>query len=143
MKVFQYQCVCPMCRVDFTAFCIDRLTPPADEVAYDRKSLLCDICERRWVNALFRSFKREGGFPGGITIDPVRLSAMLDATHGSDQHGSAAASVPNAADGLSGSLSILPNVPIAGGIPAADSSGRAANGGTGGGPHPLPAHDPT
>lgn len=142
MKVYQYSCICPICRVDFTAFLIDRLIPPQDEIAHDRKSLLCDQCERRFVNAVFRSFITAGVFPNGVPIDPVRLSALLRETHGSNKPVQAAADGTGEAARVLGEVSVLPNVPIAGASSAANLSGVPPHGATGGGAPALSAHDP-
>lgn len=76
MRIYQWACICPMCRVEFTAFTGDEVPPERDEVAYDKKSLLCNLCEHRFVNVLFQEIAGIMRTNDGMAYLEMRLPKM-------------------------------------------------------------------
>lgn len=76
MKILGHACICPMCRFAFTAYLADQYNPPVDEVAHDKRSLLCNVCDRAFLNTLFRVVQQEILSHGGLALDSLRLSAL-------------------------------------------------------------------
>ena len=76
MRVIQWPCICPVCRFDFTAYLADTQNPERDEVAHDRRALLCNVCERTFVNRLFAAMAEEMCPDGQLPTLLLRLSAM-------------------------------------------------------------------
>jgi hypothetical protein len=76
MRIISSACICPSCRHAFTAYLADVQNPERDELAPDKRALLCNICERSFVNRLFLAMAEEMCPNGQLPTLLLRLSAM-------------------------------------------------------------------
>lgn len=76
MKIHAWQCVCPICHHQFVAYLSDAWTPSPDEDSPGRRRLLCNVCDRAFLNTLFAVFGDEVRRHGPISFSELCLSAM-------------------------------------------------------------------
>jgi hypothetical protein len=76
MKIVIWPCMCPVCRTAFSAYLADCINPQRDEVAHDKRSLLCNVCEQAFVAALFHALREEGVDSRGLALSRLSLSAL-------------------------------------------------------------------
>ena len=81
MKIISWACVCPVCRYCFTAYLADVQNPERDEIAHDKRTLLCNVCERRFINRLYRAMIDEVTPDGPVSLERLCLSAMCTEAH--------------------------------------------------------------
>lgn len=110
MRINQWPCICPKCRHHFTAFMLDSDPPPVDEINPGCKSLLCNICEHRFTNFLYRErFGRESR--DGVPSDPMHLPPLCEDAHSGSEPGTAAEVGTNNPARVSGRMHALPTRP--------------------------------
>ncbi len=90
MKIIVWPCVCPVCRVAFSAYLADVFNPQRDEIAHDKRALLCNVCERKFLNLLYSSMERECGGLDGLASRLVSLSALRSEAQRAGEPGSQA-----------------------------------------------------
>lgn len=110
MRIISQRCICPVCRDHFTAFLADTENPQLDEVDPSQRSLLCVVCERNFINSLYRDIFTELHNRGELPIERLRLSALLQEAQragesrspteiGTDQPGRVPAGLQGMSDG--------------------------------------------
>lgn len=108
MKIISHPFICPCCRLPGTAFLADCHKPPHDEIAPDKKSLLCNECERWFVNVLFQMVGKEVRGTYGMETLRRSVSALCPKAQSTGEPGPTAADstgdpgrVPDEVPGLS------------------------------------------
>lgn len=76
MKIIVWACICPVCRCPFSAYLVDCQNPQRDEIAHDKRSLLCNVCEQAFVSALYHALHKEGVDSRGLALSCLNLSAL-------------------------------------------------------------------
>lgn len=108
MKIIAWACVCPVCRFTFTAYLSDRWQPRRDEVAHDKRRLLCNVCDRAFLNTLHDILGEGVTKHGRSSLHELCLSAMQQEAHRTSEPGTQATagtdnphSVPDGMQGVS------------------------------------------
>lgn len=78
MKILAWACICPVCREPFTAYLAECEDYQRDEVAHDRRALLCNVCERLFLSQLYSAIAEDVTRDGLLSTLRLRMSALRD-----------------------------------------------------------------